>query len=316
MKLNHGNQQYDCIIGYSGGKDSTALLDIFVNEYNLNPLAVTVDTGYMTDIAMENMKDTLKKIKIDHIFIKKAIPTFTKLYKFHFLNHQSNEKCLTKVICDYCSDLLHSILVKEAIRKEISFIILGYSPDQIARYFYEIPQNEILNDWIPKFILNVPFTDEDREWFINSNEFKSKKIPRVLLPFHVLKYQEDKIIHRIESRNLIKKGYGDPLKTNCNVVAAALFYDLNRYGGILYALQYAELVRQDPSIRKKWLRTIKMVAPLILEGKFKEKGVNEFFQKIGVTKEEFLKYIKTQLDNDPNKNLILKNLNPVKRRIK
>ncbi|MFX1558896.1 MAG: hypothetical protein ACFFC9_16730, partial [Promethearchaeota archaeon] len=246
MNLNHTKQQYDCIIAYSGGKDSTALLDIFVSEYNLTPLAVTVDTGYMTDIAKENMKDTIEKINIDHILIKKAIPTFTKLYKFLFFNHQSNKKCLTKVICDYCSDLLHSIVVKEAIKREISIVLFGYSPDQIARYFYEMPQNEILNDWMPKFILNDPFTNEDRKWYIKSNEFDFKKIPRVLLPFHLLKYQEDKIIDRIESKNLIKKGYGDPLKTNCNVVAAALFYDLNRYGGIFYTLQYAELVRQDP----------------------------------------------------------------------
>ncbi len=71
------------------------------------------------------------------------------------------------------------------------------------------------------------------------------------------------------SKNMAKKkGHADPLLTNCNVVHAATFYDFNRYGGILYAYQYAELVRQNPESKKKWLRTLKISAPLILENKF------------------------------------------------
>ena len=106
---------------------------------------------------------------------------------------------------------------------------------------------------------------------------------------------------------MVKKGHADPLLTNCNVVHAATFYDLNRYGGILYAYQYAELVRQDPHQRKKWLRTLKMTAPLILENRLKEKEVKRFFQKIDITQEELLKSVQKQLDNDPNKNLIEQN---------
>ena len=314
MSKNHGKHKYDCVIGYSGGKDSTALLDIFVNDYNLTPLAVTVDTGFMTNIAKENIQDTLKKLTIDHEFIEGAINTFTKLYQFNFLNHQSHEKSLTKVVCDYCSDLLHSIVVKEAIKREIDVVLFGYSPDQIARYYYEMPREEILNEWFPVYVYKEPFTKEDQKWYISSGEYSSEKFPRVLLPYHVLSYQEDKIIERIESKDLIKKGYGDPIKTNCNVVAAALFYDLNRYGGIVYALQYAELVRQDPSIRKKWLRTMKMMAPLILDAKFKEKGVNMFFEKIGTSKEKLLKIIKSHLNKDPNKSQIYNNLNFVKKK--
>jgi len=75
--------------------------------------------------------------------------------------------------------------------------------------------------------------------------FLHHELPRVLLPYHVIPYREQDIIELVESKNYIKKGHADPLLTNCNVVHAATFYDFNRYGGILYAYQYAELVRQN-----------------------------------------------------------------------
>lgn len=317
MQKNHGKIPYDCVLGYSGGKDSTALLDYLVNTLGVTPLAVTSDTGFMTDVAKENIKDTLEQIKVDQILIEDCIPTFTKLYRYHFLNHNSNETLLARDICDYCSDLIHSVVVKEAIKHEIPYVLFGYSPDQIFRYFYEIPQKEIISDWKPELLLNKPFFDNaDVFWYLNDEEINSRHLPRVLLPYHVIPYREQKIIDLVESKNYIKKGHADPLLTNCNVVHAATFYDLNRYGGILYAFQYAELVRQNPESRKKWLRTLKISAPLILENNFKRKEVNSFFQQIGVSQEEMLKHIHEQLENEPNKEQILRNVDMFRKKRK
>ncbi|MFX0043842.1 MAG: hypothetical protein ACFE8L_13100 [Candidatus Hodarchaeota archaeon] len=304
MKKNHKKLKYDCVLGYSGGKDSTALLDHLVNDLGLTPLAVTSDTGFMTTIAKDNMKDTLDLIQVDHILIENAVTTFNKLYKFHFLNHFSNDIFLARHICDYCSDLIHSIVVKEAMKYKVPYVLFGYSPDQIFRYFYEIPQEEIIYHWKPKFLDQEPFDESDRKWYLTEEEIKIKRIPRILLPYHVIPYREKNIINLVESKNYIKKGHADPLLTNCNVVHAATFYDLNRYGGILYAYQYAELVRQDPESRKKWLRTLKIAAPLILENKFKKNEVNQFLKKIGVSQEELLELIRVQLEQDGNRERI------------
>lgn len=318
LQKNHGAVQYDCILGYSGGKDSTALLDYLVNDLGLSPLAVTLDTGFMTDIARNNMRDTLDQIKIDHILIEDAIPTFIKLYKYLFFNHNSNEVFLARFVCDYCSDLIHSIVVKEAIKRAIPYVFFGYSPDQIFRYFYEMPQEEVIKEWKPELLESLFFDESDSRWYLSDEDIESGNLPRVLLPYHVIPYREQEIIELVESKNYIKKGHADPLLTNCNVVHAATFYDFNRYGGILYAYQYAELVRQNPEARKKWLRTLRISAPLILENKFKEKEVNAFLLQIGVSQEEMLEYINEQLEKDPNKAQIERNINMFKktRRVK
>ncbi|MFX1410427.1 MAG: hypothetical protein ACFFA6_08740 [Promethearchaeota archaeon] len=314
MRNNHGKREYDCVLGYSGGKDSTALLDYLVHDLGLTPLAITSDTGFMTKIAKDNMKDTLNQIQVDHVLIEDAVSTFTKLYKFHFLNHFSNEIFLARYICDYCSDLIHCIIVKEAMKYNIPYVFFGYSPDQIFRYFYEIPKEEIIKEWRPTILDKKPFDENDRRWYLSKKETTNSKIPRVLLPYHVIPYREEDIINLVESKNYIKKGHADPLLTNCNVVHAATFYDYNRYGGILYAYQYAELVRQNPESRKKWLRTLKIAAPLILENKFKEKEVNQFLEKIGISQEELIKHIKIQLEHDPNRKQIETNKNTFKKK--
>ena len=308
MRSRQEENKYDCIVGYSGGKDSTALLYSVVHDYGFNPLAITIDSGFIPDIAFENMKDTLKKISVDHIVIDGAKETFRKLYQWVFTNQDSNDLTLTRNLCDNCGDLVHSLVVREAMKRDIDIILFGYSPDEIRRYFYEIPQHEIEHDWKPSFINRELFTEEDRKHYFTIEDFENHTVPRIILPYHVIDYNEEDIIQLIESKNLVKKGNSNTLKTSCHVIAAALFYDLNRFGALPYSLQFAELIRQDPSIRKKWLITLKRLTPMIREGKFNESGVNFTLEKIGLSKEELLSIVQIQIDQDPNREKIARNL--------
>ncbi|MBY8988269.1 MAG: hypothetical protein KGD61_07435 [Candidatus Lokiarchaeota archaeon] len=303
-----GEQKYDCIVGYSGGKDSTALLWKMVNEYNLNPLAVTIDSGFIPETAFENVKDTLQKIRVDHVIIDSAQETFPKLYKWMFLHQDSEDKCLTTSMCEACSDLVHALVVKEALNQDIDLILFGYSPDEIRRYYYEIPQHEIIDEWMPQFFWDETFSEMDRDHFVTLEEVKEHSLPRILLPYHVLDYEEDKIIELVESKDLVKKGNSSTLKTSCHVIMAASFYDLNRYGIVPYALQFSELIRQDPSVRKKWVITMKQLSPLIREGKFNEQGFNFALEKMGMTKSQLSEIIQHQLDLDPNREKIIRNV--------
>ncbi|MBA7700364.1 hypothetical protein ES703_109075 [subsurface metagenome] len=312
IELMHSRQEekkYDCIVGYSGGKDSTALLYTMVHDYGFNPLAVTIDSGFIPEIAFENIKDTLKKISVDHVVIDGAKETFRKLYQWVFTDQDSNDLTLTRNLCDNCGDLVHSLVVREAMKRDIDIILFGYSPDEIRRYFYEIPQHEIEHDWKPSFINRELFTEEDRNHYFTPEDFENHTVPRIILPYHVIDYNEEDIIQLIESKNLVKKGNSSTLKTSCHVIAAALFYDLNRFGALPYALQFAELIRQDPSIRKKWLITLKRLTPMIREGKFNESGVNFTLEKIGLSRETLLSIVQNKVNQDPNRDKIIRNLN-------
>lgn len=319
MKKIYGSREYCCVLGYSGGKDSTALLDTFVNEYHLRPYLITIDTGFMTNVAKKNIKDTLAKMGLedDHMFIEGAIPTFTKLYKYFFLDFQPrpNGKALTIEICHTCTDLIHTVLVKEAMKQGLKYVIIGFSPDQIARYFYETSSEDTFKEGIPhpsKF--RKILCTEDFVWYLDEHSVTLQDLPRVLYPYHVITYDETEIIERIESKGLIEVGKGDPVLTNCHVVKAGLLYDLYRFGSLPYAAQYAELIRQKDNevqrqkSRKEWIRIMTRVGRNILNGTFNVEGMNAFFSRIGSSRQEIINNIQKQIEHDPNKEQILKNI--------
>jgi 3'-phosphoadenosine 5'-phosphosulfate sulfotransferase (PAPS reductase)/FAD synthetase len=293
LKESQSEGEYDCLLGYSGGKDSTALLDTLLNEYGLRPFLITIDTGLMTDVAKDNIRQTLKKLEYEdhHLFINYAIPTFLKLYNYLFIHHDSEEELLTKRVCDRCSDLLHSVMVKEALKRDLNLCILGYSPDQIRRYFYEIPKHEIRDEWTPKFLEDPFFDDHDQDCYVYQEDFEGKAIPRILLPYHVLDYNEEELVKNIVEKGLIERGKTSPVLTNCHTVKAAIVFDYRQYGWISYSLQYAELIRQtqDESerkkARKKWLRLCKIIETQIQKGIFNKRGIDTFLEKTDLKKE-------------------------------
>ena len=67
MKRYGKGKKYDCIIGVSGGTDSCYLLHIAKTQYGLRPLAVNLDNGWNSDIAVKNIKKVTSKLNIDLI---------------------------------------------------------------------------------------------------------------------------------------------------------------------------------------------------------------------------------------------------------
>ena len=56
---------FDCIIGLSGGLDSSFLLHLVVTEFQLRPLVFHVDGGWNTDIAVNNIQVLVEKLGLE-----------------------------------------------------------------------------------------------------------------------------------------------------------------------------------------------------------------------------------------------------------
>lgn len=64
IKKDGKNKKYDCLIGLSGGVDSSYCAYI-IKKIGLRPLAVHVDNGWNTEISVKNIKKIVKKLNID-----------------------------------------------------------------------------------------------------------------------------------------------------------------------------------------------------------------------------------------------------------
>jgi len=85
-KFRNQGDKYDCIVPISGGRDSSFVLYNIVKKYKMRTLAVTIDFGFSTDEAINNMQSITKTLNIDHIILKdeKAINLAKQNFKNRF----------------------------------------------------------------------------------------------------------------------------------------------------------------------------------------------------------------------------------------
>lgn len=114
----HGKgKQFDCIIGVSGGVDSTYVAYL-VKKFGLRPLAVHLDNGWNSELAVDNVKKTLDKLDI---------PLFT-----HVLNWKEFKQLQIAFLKASIPGMeiptdhaITSLLYKTALKNNVKYIING-----------------------------------------------------------------------------------------------------------------------------------------------------------------------------------------------
>jgi len=118
VKREGENKNYDCIIGVSGGTDSSYLLYLLKEKYGLRPLAVNLDNGWSSDISVKNIKRVTSKLSIDletYVIDYEEIKDLLRSYMY---------ACLPWI--DIPTDIaIKAILYKIASREKIRYIFRG-----------------------------------------------------------------------------------------------------------------------------------------------------------------------------------------------
>lgn len=83
------NKEYDCIIGMSGGVDS-AYVAYLAKKYNLRPLVVHVDTGWNSEVAVQNIEKLCKALEFDLHTIVLDWPTMKELQRAYMFSGLAN----------------------------------------------------------------------------------------------------------------------------------------------------------------------------------------------------------------------------------
>jgi N-acetyl sugar amidotransferase len=111
-------KEFDCILGLSGGADSSYMLHMIVKEFNLKPLVFHVDGGWNSEIAVSNIKNLIDKLKLE-LFTE--VINWEEMRDFQLVMFKSGVPHI-----DIPQDMAFiSVLYKFAEKYNISYILNG-----------------------------------------------------------------------------------------------------------------------------------------------------------------------------------------------
>ena len=186
---------YDCIIPFSGGKDSTYTLYKIVNDFRLKPLVVQFNHGFMRSKLIENNTKTFKKLGVDVI-------SFTPNWKI--VKYLMLESLIRKGdFCWHCHTGIFSYPMRIAVNFNIPLIIWGEpSSEYTAYYGYDNQESEEVDETRFNRFINLGITSMDmKEMLEDKNVFLDK---RDLIPYT---YPELRDLKKINYRSICLGSY-------------------------------------------------------------------------------------------------------------
>ena len=118
IKKDGKGRKYDCLVGVSGGTDSSYLLHTLRKKYELRILAINLDNGWNSNIALKNIKKVTSNLEIDletYVIDYEEVKTVMKTYM----------KAGLPWIDGPTDNAIRAIIYRTAYREKIKYILNG-----------------------------------------------------------------------------------------------------------------------------------------------------------------------------------------------
>lgn len=113
--------KYDCIVLYSGGKDSSYMLYQLVKTFGATPLVFSIDNGYISEEAKQNIRHVTEDLGVDLIF--GSTPHMNAVFVDSLMRHDN--------VCDGCFKVIYTLSINLARQKGIKYIFTGLTRGQL-----------------------------------------------------------------------------------------------------------------------------------------------------------------------------------------
>lgn len=149
-----GKGSHDCIVPFSGGKDSTFILYTVAQRYKLKPLVVTFDHGFMRPTVLANAERTLKKLGVDYLKFRPNWKVVRRLMLEALIRKGD--------FCWHCHAGVYSYPMHVAVKFKIPLVIWGEPSAEYTSYYTYEDAVEVDERHFNRFI-NLGITAEDMQ---------------------------------------------------------------------------------------------------------------------------------------------------------
>lgn len=252
-----GKHEYDVVMAYSGGKDSTYTMYMLTQKYGLRLLALTFDNGFISRQARENIIRMTDVMGATSILFRPSFTLLKSVFRYSAVHDIYSPKTLDRAsaICTTCIGLVKSQVLKMALKMHIPLSAYGWSPGQ-APISSAIMQTNPRLQRLTLSSVRDPLIGGFREnnlarYFLSDDDLaiEKERWPVNIHPLAFTDYDEDAIVRSIESLGWVKPKDTDPNSTNCLLNALANYLHRKRFGFHPYAWEIAGIVRSDSMSR-------------------------------------------------------------------
>jgi hypothetical protein len=253
-----GKHDYDVIVAYSGGKDSTYTLFTLVRKYGMKILALTFDNGFISPRALQNIIYITDVLGATSMVVRPSFEVVKKVFKLAAEKNIFSPKSLDRAssICTACIGFVKSLVMKTALQMRIPLAAYGWSPGQApitSAIMQTSPRIQVITNRTVRDPLFQFFPDELRPYFLSDDDVKTEKErwPVNIHPLAFMEYNESDIINKIQSLGWVMPLDTDPNSSNCTLNALANYLHREKFGFHPYAWEIAGIVRSGAMKREE-----------------------------------------------------------------
>ncbi len=282
-----GIGDYDCLMLLSGGKDSTYVLYQLL-EMRLRILAITLDNGFISEAAKENILRVVKDVNVDHQFV--STPSMNAIF-VESLNRYSN-------VCNGCFKTIYTLSMNIAKERGIRYIVTGLSRGQIFEtrladlFRNRVFDPEIIDATITEARKAYHQMDDEISRSMNVEIFKDEHVFDEIQFVDFYRYVDvdlSEILNFLERKAPWIRPADTGRSTNCLINEVGIYLHKRNRGYHNYALPYSWDVRLAHKKRDEAMQELEDVIDL--------GNVRKILRDIGYSTES--------LDNgDENKQLV------------
>ncbi len=159
---------YDCIVPFSGGKDSTYQLWYIVTQLKMKPLVVRFDHWFYRPLVEENNRRTFKKLGVDVINFTPSWHVVRELM-FESLKRRGD-------FCWHCHTGIYAHTMQVALRYQVPLLFWGESLAEYQSY-YSYEEMEEVDEKRFNRAMNLGMTADDMYEFLGGRISKRDLYP-------------------------------------------------------------------------------------------------------------------------------------------
>lgn len=249
IEAHRSDRPYECIVAYSGGKDSSYTLKLLVETYGLRCLAITVDNGFLASRTYANCRAVCEGLGVDHVLFTPRRGFMDGLYRGSAEDESVHPPAAVRrasSICNSCIGLINSHMVQRAVEMDVPLVAGGYIGGQLPRDAARVVLRPGLqagrrSPMVERMVRH--FGEGARPYFTIRPGVDPAREITVINPMLGLAIREDEIMAALAPLGWKRPHETGVTSTNCRMNDLGVYLHQRRHGFHAYALETAEQVR-------------------------------------------------------------------------